>query len=104
MKLRFLSDVTVTTAGTRVQISNQDLSVKTIIFQADPTNPSTTRLYIGSDDVTATKGITLLPGGSFVVSVKELSTNNDTVNLKDFWVDASSNGAKLKVAYVTRFS
>lgn len=103
MKLRFLEDVTVATAGTRVRISELDLSVKAIIIQSDAGNTVDTTVYIGDSTVTGTKGLSLAPGESLVFSVKSLGSNNDTLNLKDFWADASVDAQKIKVAYTTRF-
>jgi hypothetical protein len=104
MKVQFLEDVTVASAGTRVQVTtNKDLAVKAIIFQSDPDNDSDEVIYVGDSTVAANKGFALLPGETAVFSVKALGSNNDSLNVSDFWVDASASGQKVKVAYTTRF-
>lgn len=78
--------VTVTTAGTAVQMT----SVRGTAFaiQALPTN--TGYMYIGSDstnlDVASTTGYILGAGGSLALACD---------NLSEIWVDASVNGEKV---------
>lgn len=78
--------VTVTTAGTAVQMTQ----VRGLVFaiQAMPTN--TGYMYVGSDDtnldVASTTGYVLGAGASIAVRCDDLS---------EFWVDSSVNGEKV---------
>ncbi len=78
--------VTVTTAGTAVQMTS--VSGEVFAIQALPTN--TGYMYVGSDDtnleVASTTGYWLGAGGSIALAC---------ANLSEIWVDSSVNGEKV---------
>lgn len=101
VKLNTLADVTVTTAGTRVQISTADTPITSIILQAKTANSGV--IIVGDSAVAAGVGIELAPGASITITA-DLSgrQGGEEMILSDFWADSATNGNKVKVAYVKR--
>ena len=79
---------TVTTAGTRVQITANPDHITRITFKALTTN--TGDIYVGGSSVSSTVGHTLAPGESVAL---DFSPNTEV--LSNFWVDAAVNGEKV---------
>lgn len=99
-KSKILSPVTVSNAGTRVQITSSDIAASGIIFQANPAN--TGRTYIGDSTVTSSNGMSLGPGEIFSVSSQSLDGVMDAeINLSDYWVDADVSGNSVRIQYLT---
>ena len=95
--------VTVTTAGTRVQVSTAAAyggKVKAIAFQARPQNTGT-YCYVGVSDVAAAVGWTLTKGTT-VAAMVELDFGEGSLAITDFWVDADTNGDKVEVRAIFR--
>ena len=91
-------EVTVSSAGTQIQISTDDWHVLSITFIGAVGN--TGIVYIGDLDVSATAGFPLEPGDAFTDSPSQ--ANQDTgiphsTLLSDYWVDSATSGDK--VAY-----
>lgn len=100
VKAHTISAVTVTSAGTRVQISSEKRPVSSILFQADPSN--TGLIYVGDSTVSSSNGIALGAKDSYEVSGDERPSGLDELILSDFWVDASSNSQIVRVQYFKR--
>lgn len=81
--------VTVTTAGTRVQLSTAPEHIARIAFKAPGGN--TGNVYVGDSQVSSTRGWTLAPGESIT-----LDFSPKTEPLDSFYVDAATNGDKLE--------
>jgi hypothetical protein len=93
--------VTVTTAGTAVRMSSSDLRVKKLIVR--PAAANTGNIFIGNDgagDVDVSTGLAMEPADpALVLGDVEIGGVEDSINLKDMWVDSSVNGEKLTVLY-----
>lgn len=95
--------ITVTTAGTRAQVSTTDKYASCVRFEAD----GTSTLYVGDSTVSATAYSAKIVGGSAVNAWQlnadgQSSVNETMINLKYFYVDAGANGAKVHVTYFDR--
>lgn len=93
-------NVTVTTAGTRVQASSTELWVKKAIIRSDAGN--TGNLFIGTVTVSSTVGLHMEPADPpIVLGDLEIGGKDDFFNLEDLYVDASANAQKLTILYFT---
>jgi len=91
-------NVTVTTAGTRVQVSTTDLLVKKVIIAGHAAN--TGHIFLGTSNVSSTVGLQLKVGAPpLVLGDIEIGGRDDFFNLKDMWIDSSVNGEKLSILY-----
>lgn len=89
---------TVTTAGTRVQVSTTDLFVKKIVVAGHAAN--TGHIYLGDSTVASTAGLHLKVGAPpIVIEAGQIGGKDDLFNLKDMYVDASVNGEKVSILY-----
>jgi len=98
------ASVTVTTAGTRVQVSaTTSLKPTSIYFEALGTN--TGCIYVGLVSVTSTLYIARLsPGQGYTVTVDSTGAariGND-LQLSAFYLDSSVSGEKCLVTYMHR--
>lgn len=102
IKLFTLPEVTVTTAGTRVQISAVDTRITTILIQADPAN--TGKIYVGDDLVSSTRASSVLSANASEAITSDASGRGgwEEFTLSDFYLDASVNGDKAYVSYIKR--
>jgi len=97
----FATTITVTTAGTAVQVSNTPRPFVWAVFHNAPTN--TGNVYIGASDVSATNGLTLqrIIGAANVLDEivfhGKSFAEDPPLDLKDFYVDAASNGDKVEI-------
>ncbi len=80
----FDNQVTVTTAGTSVQLSGSSVPVRSVCIKAMTAN--TGKMYIGNSSVSATVGYELPNDSSICVEVN---------NLNLIYVDSSVNGEKV---------
>lgn len=80
----------VTTAGTRVQLSSISIPCKKVVIQSLYSNTGNT--YIGDSTVASTNGLTLYPGSatSFTITPS---------NLNLIWVDSAVNGESVIYFY-----
>lgn len=92
------SVVTVTTITTRVQVSATDTKVVSVIFTADAANTGLT--YVGDITVAAANGVPIAPGASVSIGASQIFGNTDEFSLADLYVDAATNGNKLRVNYL----
>ena len=94
------ANVTVTTAGTRVQVSTTDLFVKKVVLAGHAAN--TGHIYVGGSTVSATVGLHLKVGAPpLVLDAPLIDGRTDSINLKNMYVDASVNGEKVSLLYMT---
>jgi hypothetical protein len=80
-------NVTVTTAGTRVQLSGASVPVKFVIIRAHIANTGT--IYVGDSAVAAANGYRLTAGEPILWPID---------NLNKLYVDASVNGEGVSYA------
>jgi len=102
VKLKTLADLTVTTAGTRVQINSGTLlRCTSCVLQAHEDN--TGKIYIGDADVAAGRGIALAPDAVFAYGADQSGRpGGEEFDLASIYVDAETNGNKVKILYVAR--
>lgn len=89
----------VTTAGTRVQISNTRDRVLWIRFQAPSGNTGLT--FVGRSDVSSTNGYVLGATGG-VDAVLEIDFRPGSEILSAFYVDAASDGDDVSWAVILK--
>jgi hypothetical protein len=101
VKALTIPEITVTTAGTRVQVSSTDTPISSIIIQASSGNSGV--IYVGDSSVSSTAGIVLTAGQAWAVTADASGRHGfEEMVLSDFWVDSASNGDKFKVVYMKR--
>ena len=74
--------IQVTSAGTAVRAASKG-NARSIVFKAR--NDNTGTCYLGGSDVSATDGMSLVPGESLQLELK------DAISTSQFWADAASN-------------
>jgi hypothetical protein len=97
-KTKILGAVTVTSAGTRVQLTASDIAAYAVLIQANPAN--TGNIFVGDSTVSSSNGAILEPGDFFVVE-PDISEEMDEVNLSDIYIDAATNNDSVRVQYMT---
>lgn len=100
LKLKQLTPITITTAGTRVQVSATQLLATSVIFQSDPLN--TGKVYIGDSAVTSVNGLALAAGESCSITPEAVRGNFTDIDLSDIWVDSSVNANVVRVSYLSQ--
>lgn len=89
---------TVTTAGTRVQVSTTDLFVKKVVVRGEAGN--TGHIYVGTVTVSSSVGLHLKVGDMPVeLDPGLVNGHQDMINLKNMYVDASVSGEKVSFLY-----
>lgn len=92
---------TVTTAGTRVQLSTTAPPTPSLFIQANKTN--TGRIYVGLSTVASTDCIcSLEPGDSITIEGEETRNTQEYVFVTDYWIDSSVSGEKAFFSYTAR--
>lgn len=102
IKLFTAAQVTVTTAGTRVQVSATPTPITSVVIQADPDN--TGYIFVGDDAVAIGQASAALePGRAWTISPDASGREGqEEYVLSDFYVDSSVNGNKVYVSYIKR--
>lgn len=98
--IKGISTVTVTTAGTRVQVTSSTIMVESVTIQGHETN--TGYIYIGASDVASTKGLVVSAKESVTITGEQIRGTTETFDLSDVWIDSSVNGEKARVIYQSR--
>lgn len=101
-----LITVTVTTAGTRTQVTTDtDIKPKSVYFEALASNTGV--IYIGGSTVSSTSYYARLPVPSTSSSPSWSITGTEGgrisgtgIQLSNFWVDSSVSGEKVQVTYI----
>ena len=97
LNIKTLAQKTVTTAGTRVQITTTPLlGVEAIYLSAPAAN--TGIVFIGDSSVAAGRGVEIAKGTTFTI----LSPKGEMLALESLYVDAATSGDKLNITYVQR--
>ncbi len=91
-----VTQITVTTAGTRKQVSTTSLNVRSAIIQALTTNAG--KLYVGGVAVDSTHCLTLDPGQS--VTLELPGDPLGEIDLTAVYLDAANSGDKANVLYM----
>jgi len=101
LKLNTIADVTVTTAGTRVQVTSSFIQATTVVIQAKRAN--TGKIYVGDSSVSSTRGLQLEPGESVSISIDPSGIRGpDELIMSDLYLDSSVSGEGAKVSYIAR--
>lgn len=102
MKIFSVPVITVTTAGTRVQVTNANnyRIAQTVLFCADPGNTGV--IYVGDSSVDGTNGYALAAGASVAFNGALRSGGTEDFDIQDFYVDASVNSQKVRVTLLGR--
>jgi len=97
----FATTITVSSAGTAVQVSSTPRPFVWAIFHNAPGNSD--NVYVGGSDVSATNGLSLqkVTGSSHHLDVikfeGKLFAEDPPLDLMDFYVDAASSGDKVEI-------
>lgn len=95
------SAITVTTAGTRVQVSTTATPCASIYFEGLHTN--TGKIYVGDVTVSSTNYMFELDAKTgATIEGERLRGTTDELILSDFYVDSSVNGEKVVVTYLVK--
>lgn len=92
---------TVTTAGTRVQLTTLGVKSPTVSIQALRGN--TNVVYIGNNTVSsATHFISLAAGGTCVLSADLFGLAGAQIELSTIWIDSAVSGEGVMVGFIDR--
>lgn len=96
------ADKTVTTAGTRVQLTTSNINVNSIIIQAKSGN--TGKIYVGTSAVSSTRCVAELSAGqSWNFDFTDVQKGIlETLNISQIWLDSSVNGEGVHYGYLTK--
>jgi len=89
---------TVSTAGTREQLTTSDNAVLSVMIQALASN--TSYVYVGDNTVSSTNGMELAAGGFITISNTDDSFPGGEISLKDIWIDVAVNGEGVSYSYI----
>jgi hypothetical protein len=92
--------VTVTTAGTRVQVNSTTLYTPSLLIQADPQNSG--YLYVGNSEVADDNFIAALAPGESLRWERDPGKAVEEVDLSDYYLDSASDGNIGAVSYPAR--
>ena len=95
LKLKTLPAVTVATSGTRQPLSATTIMVYGVIIISLSTN--TGIQYVGDSTVSTSNGAPIAPDGSWELGPPEAARGYDQFDIKDVYVDSSSNGAEFRI-------
>ena len=87
-----IGTVTVTAAGTRVQVVASGNAVSAVNFKARLSNAGP--VYIGDSTVSSTNGYRLEPGEEITISFRQV------IDLRRFYIDAANNNDRVDYAGV----
>jgi hypothetical protein len=90
--------VSVTTAGTEVQVNATTLYSSHVCIKAGSTN--TGLIYIGDSTVAATNGYELSPKEEVCLGSLQRKDANEAIDLSKIYVDSAVNGEFVTVLYV----
>jgi hypothetical protein len=93
-------NVTVTTAGTPVQVSTTRIPANWVNFMGAIANLGNT--YFGDSNVSSTRGQALGSGGGSGSPQFPPSSDTSPYNLADMWVDAANDNDIVQVTYLRR--
>jgi len=92
---------TVTTAGTREQLTTNTVKTPSIVIQALAAN--TNRVFIGNNTVSSTTHFVSLPaGGSVNLSSVDFGLGEAQIDLSAIWLDVTTSGEGVVYGYLDR--
>lgn len=97
-KLTCFGTVTVASAGTRVQVTSEPIETACVWIEADTDNTGLT--FVGDESVDSTNGSQLNAEEGLEWDGKLLRGDGTKFLLSDIWVDAATNGNKVRVFYL----
>ena len=89
---------TVTTAGTRVQLSSTQVLAVNVSIQAKAANTGV--IYVGGATISSSRGVALAAGDT--LALLPMARQNEYYDLQSIWLDASVNGEGVTYAYRPR--
>ena len=94
---------TVTTAGTREQLTTSGVKSPAVVIQALRAN--TNPVFVGNDSVSSsTHFVSLTAGGSVTISASDYGWADAQVDLSKIWLDVTTNGEGVVCGYAERQS
>lgn len=93
-------NVTVTTAGTPVQVSTTREPANWVNFMGALNNAGTT--FFGDSNVSATQGQAIGAGGGAGSPQYPPAADISPYQLSEIWIDAANNGDIVQVTYLRR--
>lgn len=101
VKIQTLTPVTVTNAGTAVQLSSQNIWVTGVTIQAEFTNVG--KIVVGSSGVANSAGIQIPPGDVCDIEGPILRHGVEELLLSEIYINSTSNGDGVRaVAFIRR--
>lgn len=101
VKLQGLGNVSVTTAGSRVQLSATSIITPGIVIKARTTN--TGAVYVGHSNVAATTAAFIMAPGDAVEIVGPMVRGiEEEFDISDIYLDSAVNGEGVTVGYLSR--
>ena len=101
MGITTVADKTVATAGTRERLVAASTLVNNVTIQWHPSNTGV--IYLGDASVASGRGLILNaanPVANISVDDSEGDEDQTVIDLYDIYVDAATNGDKVKISYV----
>lgn len=96
-----LGDITVSSAGTPVQVSATQILTPGCAITAKATN--TGNIYVfGSGQTSSAAGAEVRPGESIEITGPQIGGTEDEFDLSRIYIDAATSGDKVTVAYFAR--
>lgn len=96
--LTTLAQGTVTTAGTAVRLVPADISNVIKVWITAP-DANTGNIFVGDVNVSATRGIEVISGGSPLVIESQPGM---LLDLRNMYVDAATSGDDFQVTYLSK--
>lgn len=100
VKLITIPNVTVTTAGTPVQITADKIMANAVFVQAHEENVG--NIFVGDENVSSGQGTSVGPGQPLQYSGHPAHSLLSEFLLSDVWVDAENDGDRVRLAYFRR--
>lgn len=91
----------VVAAGTEERLIATDLTVLSVVIQAEPDN--TGNIFVGTGAVAAANyGVVLDANERLTLNKENMAPGSSGINLKDIYIDAGTNGDGVSVFYTTK--
>ncbi len=100
IKMFTMAAKSVTTAGTRVQMTTSEIPVISVTIQASTAN--TNGLWVGDDAVAVARGVRVAAGQSYTMSSEAVGRGGEEFLLSDIYFDSDANGNTGWISYVKR--
>ena len=102
MPVQSLGKITVTTAGTPVQINSTNIPCQAISIQALSSNAG--KVYVGLSGMSKTTlignlAVLAVPSGAIIPSFSASVDSANGLNVSQYWIDVDNSGEGVLVAY-----